>query len=246
MVGPVKRPGGLPDIIRETDRPIIIYQGPAPGQMDSASGNALGLLSWLALLSVCLGVVGFCYWRVWNPSHDLNQPSLIYKEGRPMGLAKQIEERTQINALAEGMASYLDRVRSDSLDRRRTRATHPLLSDPGGIDQLRREWDDMCLNVREGIYERRIGQLDAQLAELRRQRQLQAATPEAGRIDAKVQDLLRRRSDELVRRKTDADPALRCTPSAHAAVCTDRNGEAWCNPDRVQPREFVDKATWGR
>jgi hypothetical protein len=243
MVGPVKGSGGLPDIIRETDRPIIIYQGLPPGQGDATSGNSLGLLSWLALLSLCLGVVGFCYWRVWNPSHDGAVASLIYKEGRPLGLAKQIEERTQINALADGIGPYLDRVRADSLDRRRTRATHPLLNDPGGIDQLRREWDDMCLSIREGVYERRIGQLDARLAEARRRRALQPTATEAERLDAEMQALLRQRADEITRRRTDGDPALRCTPSAQAIACSEKNGEAWCNPDKVQAREFVDRAS---
>ncbi|KAF0187355.1 MAG: hypothetical protein IV086_05460 [Hyphomonadaceae bacterium] len=243
MVGPVKRPGGLPDIIRESDRPIIIYQGYPPNQQDAVAGNSLGLLSWLALLSLCLGVVGFCYWRVLNPAHDREQASVIYPEGRPLGLAKQIEERAQINARAEGLVAFLDRVRSDNLDQRRTRSTHPLLNDPGGIDQLRREWDDMCLSIREGIYERRIGQIEARLAELRRRRALTPDPAEAARLDGEVQGLLRQRSDEASRKKTDSDPALRCTPSAQATVCSEKNGEAWCNPDKVRPGDFVDKAT---
>ncbi len=243
MVGPVKRPGGLPDIIRDSDRPIIIYQGYPSYRPDALASSSLGLLSWLALLSLCLGVVGFCYWRVLNPAHDADQASLIYAEGRPLGLAKQIEERTQINARADGLVTFLDHVRTDNLDQRRTRATHPLLSDPGGIDQLRREWDDMCLSIREGIYERRIGQIDARLTEARQRRALLSDPAETARMEGEVQVLLRQRAEEVLQKRTDSNPALRCTPSAQAIVCSEKNGEAWCNPGKLAPRDFVDKAT---
>lgn len=237
---------GLPDIVRNSDRPIIIYQGAPPNQMEQAASNSLGLLSWLALLSLCLFIIGACFWNVWNPAHDPEQASPIYAEGRPIGLAKQIEERKQINALSADLVTYIDRVRADNFDRRRTRATHPLLSNPGGVDELRRAWDLKCQSVRDSIYDRRIGRLDARLAEAQRQRARQSNSLEAIRLDSEVQSLARQRNDELARRRADSDPALRCTPSALATVCSKSNSEIWCNPDKVRPQDFVEKATQRR
>jgi hypothetical protein len=234
---------GLPDIVRESDRPIIIYQGYPPNQMDAVASNSMGLLTWLALLSLCLGVIGFCTWRVLDPGHDSAQVSLVYPEGRPKGLSGQVEERKRINAMAEGIVPFLDRLRADNFDERRTRATHPLMSNPGGVDQLRRDWDQMCESIRAGIYERRIGQIEARMSVMRTQRLRQTDTAEAARLDGEYQALLRQRTDLLTARRTDSDPALRCTPAVLAPVCTEKSAEAWCHPDKAQPREFVGKAT---
>lgn len=234
--------GGLPDIVRNADRPIIIYQGGPPNQLDQAASNSLGLLSWLALLSLCLFIIGFCFWSVWNPAHDPNQASLVYAEGRPLGLARQVEERRQINKTADGVVSYLDRLRADNFDRRRTRASHVLFSGPGGIDELRREWDAKCQSVRESIYDRRIGRLDAQIAELQRQRARQSDAVQAARLDEDVQTLVRQRTLETANRRADSDPALRCTPSALAPLCAAESADPWCRPERAAPREFTGKA----
>lgn len=234
---------GLPDIVRESDRPIIIYQGYPPNQMDAVASNSMGLLTWLALLSLCLGVIGFCAWRVLDPGHDSAQVSLVYPEGRPKGLSGQVEERKRINAMAEGLVPFLDRLRADNFDERRTRATHPLMSNPGGVDQLRRDWDEMCESIRAGIYERRIGQIEARMSVMRTQRLRQTDTIEAARLDGEYQTLARQRTDLLTARRTDSDPALRCTPAVLAPVCTAKSTEAWCNPAKTQPREFVGKAT---
>lgn len=234
--------GGLPDIVRNADRPIIIYQGGPPNQLDQAASNSLGLLSWLALLSLCLFIIGFCFWSVWNPAHDPKQASLVYAEGRPLGLARQVEERRQINKTADGVVSYLDRLRADNFDRRRTRASHALFSGPGGIDELRREWDAKCQSVRESIYDRRIGRLDAQIAELQRQRARQSDAVQAARLDEDLQTLVRQRTLETANRRADSDPALRCTPSALAPLCAAESADPWCRPERGAPREFTGKA----
>lgn len=235
--------GGLPDIVRASDRPIIIYQGGPPNQLDQAASNSLGLLSWLALLSLCLFIIGFCFWRVWNPAYDASKISPVYTEGRPLGLARQVEERREINALANGLVTYLDRLRADNLDRRRTRASHALFSDPGGIDELRREWDAKCLSVREAIYDRRIGRLDAQIAELQRQRARQSDPAEGARLDGAVQNAVRQRTLEVANRRNDGDPALRCVPAAFAAPCAQDSADPWCRPERAAPEEFVAKAS---
>lgn len=243
MDEPEEAIGGLPDIVRNSDRPIIIYQGGPPSQLDQAANNSLGLLSWLALLSLCLFIIGFCFWRVWNPAFDPKQASLVHTEGKPLGLARQVEERRQINAQAGGLVSYLDRLRADNFDRRRTRATHPLFSNPGGVDELRREWDAKCQTVRESIYDRRIGRLDAQIAELQRQRARQADPAQAATLDQSLQALTQQRTMEISNRRTDADPALRCTPSAAAPPCADDSKATWCRPERAAPQEFVGKAS---
>jgi len=242
MDDPEEAISGLPDIVRNSDRPIIIYQGAPPNQLDQAAGNSLGLLSWLALLSLCLFIIGFCFWRVWNPAYDPSQVSPVHAEGRPLGLARQVEERREINALASDLVTYLDRVRADNFDRRRTRATHPLLSSPGGIDELRREWDAKCQSVREGIYDRRIGRLDAQIAEFQRQRARQSDPLEATRLDGALQGVIRQRTLEVTNRRTDGDPALRCVPSALAPLCARDSKDVWCHPERAAPQEFSGKA----
>jgi hypothetical protein len=227
----VDKDAALPEVIRDTNRPIIIYQGAPQSQLDALTGNSLGLLSWLALLSICIGIVIFSFWRVWNPGHDAKQYSPIYEEGRPLGLAKQVEERRRVNASVEGLIAYIDRIRLDNQDRRRTIATHPLMDDRGGLDELRREWDTMCRSVREGIYDRRLGQIDARIAELRRRQ-----GPETQMLE-----LLRQRRTVSEQRRTDSDPSLQCIPAAAADVCADGRKEPWCNPALTRPDDFIER-----
>lgn len=239
MPGPDDTLSGLPDTLRNSNRPIVIYQGGPPQHLDAPTSNALGLLSWLALITLCLGVVVFCAWSVWNPGHNQRQFSPIYTEGRPIGLAKQIEERRQVNDRAEGLIEFLGRVRANNFARRRAVLTHPLLTDREGLDELRQQWDAMCRNNRARIYDRRIGQIEARAAELRQRRWQTRDAAERGRIGDDLQSQQRQRNDEIERQRTDSDASLRCTPAAQAAVCSDSNDDAWCNPQLKQPREFI-------
>lgn len=233
---------GVPDTLRQSNRPIIIYQGAPQNDIDAIAGNSLGLLSWLALLSVCLGVTIWGAWTVWNPAHDRAAYSPIHAEGRPVGLSGQIEERRQINAQAAGLIEFLDRIRADTVERRRTAAVHPLMTDRGGIDDLRKEWDAMCRSIREGVYDRRIAQVEGRMLELRQRRGLERNPAELVRIDADLASLEVQRAAEVERRRTDSDPTLRCIPAAQANVCSNSNADAWCNPQLTRPNEFRDKA----
>ena len=242
MSGPDEILSGLPDTLRNSNRPIIIYQGGPEHQLDAPTSNALGLLSWLGLITLCLGAIVYCAWSIWNPGHDPRQFSPIYAEGRPLGLAKQIEERRQINESAEGLIEFLDRIRANNLARRRVILTHPLLTDREGIDELRQQWDTMCRNTRARIYDRRIGQLEGRAADLRQRRRRSTDPVERERFDMDLLSLQQQRNDEIERRRTDGDPALRCTPAAQANVCIDSDADAWCNPQLAQPGDFVDEA----
>jgi hypothetical protein len=233
---------GLPETLRNANRPIIIYQGAPQSEIDAVAGNSLGLLFWLALLSVCLVVTIHGAWSVWNPAYARGVYSPIYPQGRPAGLAKQIEERRQINTQAVGLIEFLDRIRADTVDRRRTNASHPLISDRGGIDDLRREWDAMCLSIREGVYDRRIAQLEGRILELGQRRGLERDPATLAGINADLFSLLQQRDAEVERRRTDSDPTLRCVPAAQAQVCSNSNADAWCNPQLSRPNEFRDKA----
>jgi hypothetical protein len=233
---------GLPETLRNTNRPIIIYQGAQQSEIDAIAGNSLGLLFWLALLSVCLGVTIYGSWSVWNPAYARGVYSPIYAQGRPAGLAKQVEERRQINAQADGIIEFLDRIRADTVERQRTAAVHPLMTDRGGIDDLRKEWDAMCLSIREGIYDRRIAQFEGRILELRQRRGLERDLATLASINSDLYSLQQQRDAEIERRRTDSDPTLRCIPAAQAPVCSNSNADAWCNPQLSRPNEFRDKA----
>ncbi len=233
--------GGLPEIIRDSNRPIIIYQGVAPGRLDPATSNAIGLLAWLSLLTVCLVVIALSSWAVWNPSHDETRYSPIYADGQPSGLANRVEERREINALASGLVQYVERIQADNFDRRRSNERHALIDGAAGIDALRSEWDETCRRVRARIYDRRIGDLDTRLSEARRQ--LRQAQDRAQRetLSASVAVLVQQRRDEAERRRTDSDPGLRCTPAASAPACSLTSQDPWCNPDIARPNEFAQR-----
>jgi chorismate mutase len=233
----------LPEVVRNANRPIVIYQV-APGyNLDVPTSNALGLISWLALLTVCVGAIVFSVWQVWNPGHDPRQFSPIYAEGRPLGLAGQIEERRQINQRADGLVGFLDRLRADRVITGRSAATHPLISDRDGIDDLRARWDTACRNIRARIYDRRLAQIDLRLSDLRAQRLRAGDSFARAKIDGDLKTMQQQRSDQVSRRLNDSDPALRCIPAAQAPVCEDANAAAWCNPKLSAPREFVDEVT---
>ena len=242
MADPEDILSGLPDNLRESNRPIIIYQGAPPNQIEALTGNSLGLLFWLALLSTFLAVIVFCFWRVWSPTLDASQYSPVYAKGRPEGIARRIDERALINQKAGGLVEFLDEIRADNIYRRRTKASHPLLNDRDGLDALRRDWDTMCNSRREAIYDRRIGQIEIRIAELRRQRSVERDQTQITRLDADLASLARQAFDENERRRTNSDASLRCVPASLAPVCTSSAEEPWCNPARTRPGEFLDKA----
>lgn len=239
--------GGVPDVVRNSNRPIIIYQGPPPGALETSTSNALALLSWLALLSVCLAGILFCVWQVWNPGYDKRQFSPIYAQGRPLGLAKQIEEREQINARALGLASYRDQLWATSHGRVRPEvAAPPLIGERDGVDDVRRQWDVMCNIIRTRLYDRRLAMIDARAAELRRQRALANTADERTRINGGLDDLQLQRAVLIENQRTDGDPALRCVPAAEAPACSASDPALWCNPSVARPNEFVEEAGYPR
>lgn len=233
--------GSLPDIIRDSNRPIIIYQGPPPGQLDPVTSNAIGLLAWLSLLTVCLVVIGLSSWAVWNPSHDDSQYSPIYAEGQPRGLANRAAERREINALTAGLVQYIERIQADNFDRRRTNEAHALIDGADGVDALRREWDTTCRRVRARIYDRRIGDLDTRLSEARRQLRQTQDPSQREALDASIAELVQQRRDQAERRRTDSDPALRCVSAASAPACSLTSRDPWCNPEIARPEEFAQR-----
>lgn len=243
MAEPDEHLSGLPDVVRNSNRPIIIYQGVPPGALDAPTSNALGLLSWLALLTVCLGAILFCMWQIWNPGYDRRQFSPVFPEGRPLGLARQIEEREELNEHAEGLLEFLDQLRSSRFSGARSSVAHPLITDRAGVDEARRQWDAMCNNIRARIYDRRLGQIAARAAELRRRRAVVSDPAERAQLDDDLRSLQQQRGDQIERRRTDSDPALRCVPAAEAPACSDSNADPWCNPELMRPREFVDQVS---
>ncbi len=232
---------GLPDIIRDSNRPIIIYQGAAPGQLDPVTGNAIGLLAWLSLLTVCLIVIGLSFWSVWNPSHEETRYSPIYADGQPLGLASRVNERREINAQTTGLVEYVERIQLDNFDRRRTNETHALIDGAGGVDALRREWDATCRRVRARIYDRRIGDMDTRLSEARRQLRQTQDPAQRATLDTNIAELVQQRRAEVDRRRTDSDPALRCIPAASAPACSLTSQDPWCNPEIARPDEFASR-----
>lgn len=233
--------GGLPDVVRDSNRPIIIYQGVSPGGLDPVTSNALGLLSWLSILTICLIAIGFSFWSIWNPGYDESRYSPIYAEGQPRGLANRVTERREINAATTGLLQYVDRLYADNADRRRTNEMHPLLNGADGVDALRREWDAACRSVRARRYDRRIGALDARLSQARRELRQTQDPAQRATIEANVAALVQQRRDEAERRRTDSDPVLRCMPAAEAPVCARDSEEPWCNPEIGRPDEFAER-----
>ncbi len=231
--------GAVPDIVRDSNRPIIIYQGIAPGQLDPVTSNALGLLSWLSLLTVCLVVIGVSSWSVWNPSRDETRYSPLYVDGQPRGLANRVEERRQINGLTAGLVQYVERIQADNFDRRRTNETHGLIDGADGVDALRREWDAACRRVRARIYDRRIGDLDTRLSEARRQMRQTQDPSQRATLEADIAALVSERRVHAENRRIDGDPALRCTPAASAPPCSLTSDDPWCNPEIARPDEFA-------
>jgi hypothetical protein len=233
--------GGLPDVIRDSNRPIIIYQGPPPGQIDPVTSNALGLLAWLSLLTICLIVIGVSFWTIWDPSRDPARYSPLNGEGQPRGVANQVTERREINRQTANLVEYLERIQGDNFDRRRTDETHPLIDGGSGIDTLRRQWDAACRRVRARAYDRRIGDIETRLADVERRLDLAQDPVQRAELQGTRNELIAQRRSELQRRQTDSDPTLRCTPAIEAPACSHANADPWCNPELGQPDEFNER-----
>jgi hypothetical protein len=238
MANPDDSTGGLPDVLRNANRPIVIYQGAPPPNEFQQVNSALGVLLWLALVTVCLVVAGAYAWKVWGGGHDRAHFSPIYAEGRPMGLMKQVEERREINGVAEGLNEFRDAIHADNLNGRITAETHRLITDAQGIDTLRRRWDALCEAVSARIFERRVGELDARAAALRQERTRAADPAELARIEGELLRLRAERNERYQQMRSGADPTLSCTPAAQARVCSGQQSEAWCNPQLERPDEF--------
>lgn len=233
--------GGLPDIIRESNRPIIIYQGPPPGQLDPVTSNALGLLAWLSLLTVCLIVIGVSFWMIWDPSRDPARYSPVNGEGQPRGLANQVVERREINRHTAGLIEYLERIQADNFSRRRTNETHALVAGATGIDALRRQWDQACARVQARVYDRRLGDIDTRLAEATRRLRATQDPLERAALETSIAELGAQRRSEVQRQRTNSDPTLRCTPAIEAPACSHANADPWCNPELHQPDQFNER-----
>lgn len=240
----------LPDILRDSSRPIIIYQGPPPSAyVDQRTNNALGLLAWLALITICLGIAAYSAWTIWNPTFDATRFSPIYAQGSPRGLTAQLEERREINSWAEGLVDFRDQLRAATDARRVVPPTHPLITDRQGIDldhqgidEVRRQWDAMCANIRARIYDRRFAVIDTRIAQLNRDRNraIDGGT-EQQQLDSQLEAARAQRADLAEQRRTDSNPTLRCMPAAQADVCSDNDQDPWCNPQLRREEEFADQ-----
>jgi hypothetical protein len=160
----------------------------------------------------------------------------------------QIEERRQINAWAEGVTAFRDQVRANNDAHRYAALSLPLITDHEGIDldhqgidELRRRWDGICASIRARIYDRRLEAVDMRAAQLRRRRSSAVDAAEQQNLDDALQSLVLQRADIVQRRRTDTDPALRCTPAVDADICSDSNNDAWCNPQLKRPEEFTEE-----
>ena len=227
--------GGLPESWRNSSQPIVIYQGGPPPGVESPTSNALGLLFWLAMITLCLGIGGFSAWAMWNPNHDKTTFSPIYAEGRPQGLYKQIEEREQVNQAAAGLSAFRDSIRRQNASSDRSALTHPLFtSEQGGVDALRREWDELCNTIRLRIYEDRLGQVADLIRQRQQQRALATNPDERRRLDG---ELIGLRDQQILlarERDTQSNPALRCTPAREADACQPSDHEPWCDGSGAQ------------
>ena len=233
-------PNTLPELLRQSNRPIIIYQG-GPPILEPRAGGALGLIAWLCLFTICLVVAASCFWMVWNPNFDRNQDSVVFAEGRPFGLMRQIEERRTINDSAAGLVDYLQRLR-DSHGFVGDAAAPAVLVDHDGIDDLRRQWDALCQDVRGRIYGRRIGRIDAQIAQLNQLRTQARDPDQRTSLNDQVRDLRQQRSDVLAEERQNSNPQLRCTLAAQAPACSDSSSDLWCNPQLARGEEFSGEA----
>jgi hypothetical protein len=223
---------GLPEKLRNSGQPIVIYQGVPPEQAAAqATNNALGLLFWLFLITLCLGVAGVSAWAMWNPNHASPNDrgrwfSPIYAEGRPLGLNGLIEERERINAAADGLSAYRDRVGA----RRDLNQPHPLITgSTDSIDTLRQQWDNGCRDIRRQIYQNRLEDLERSLLQLRRR--LAVTTVQAERTTLTEQRrVLEERQRETARlRDADGDPALNCVRAVEADACGRGDHDPWCD-----------------
>lgn len=221
--------GGLPDSWRTSSQPIVIYQGGPPPGAETPTSNALGLLFWLAMITLCLGVAGFSAWAMWNPNHDKDVFSPIYAEGRPLGLYRQIEERERVNETSAGLTEFRDAVRRQNSSSDRSAITHPLVTGEGGIDALRREWDELCNTIRFQIYEERLGQVGDLIRQRQQQRALATTTEERRLLDQELVNLRDQVTLLQRERDTQSNPALRCTPAREADACTPSDHEPWCD-----------------
>jgi hypothetical protein len=222
---------GLPENWRHSGQPIIIYQAPPPRDFDSATSSSLGVLFWLALITVCLTVAGVSVWTMWNPNHagmtdNKRWFSPIYAEGRPLGLNKLIEEREQISAAAAGLLQYRELARAG----REASQPHPLITGPSdSIDALRAQWDAGCRSMRRQIYQARINRIEADLLRVRRRLTIVANPADRAALAGEAQRIQETQRQNIRLRDADGDPSLSCTRAAQADVCSQNDHEAWCD-----------------
>ena len=240
MTEPEDNLNALPELLRQSNRPIIIYQA-GPPMLEPRAGGALGLIAWLALFTISMIVAASCFWMVWNPNFDRKQDSVIFSEGRPFGLMRQVEERRAINDSAAGLVDYLERLR-DGHGFAGDISAPAVLVDHDGIDDLRRQWDALCQNVRARLYARRIGRIEAQIAQLGQLRAQATDPDQRASLNNQVGDLRLQRANTLAQQRQNSDPALRCTPAAQAPACSDSSSDLWCNPQLARAEEFSGEA----
>ncbi|MBC7768209.1 MAG: hypothetical protein H7124_05430 [Phycisphaerales bacterium] len=223
---------GLPDKLRSSGQPIVIYQGVPPEQAAAqATNNALGLLFWLFLITLCLMVAGVSAWAMWNPNHANPTDrgrwfSPIYAEGRPLGLNKLIEERERINAAAAGLSEYRDDVSA----RRELRQPHPLITGTtDSIDTLRQQWDDSCRDIRRQIYQNRLDAIEANLLQLRRRIAVTTVPADRAALTEQRRTLEETRRQTMRVRDADGDPALSCVRAVEADMCGRGDHDPWCD-----------------
>jgi hypothetical protein len=223
---------GLPEKLRNSGQPIVIYQGVPPEQATAqATNSALGLLFWLFMITLCLIVAGASAWAMWNPGHANPNDrgrwfSPIYAEGRPLGLNKLIEERERVNAAVEGLGAYRDRVSA----RRELTQPHPLITGTtDSIDTLRQQWDNACSDIRRQIYQDRIDVIETNLLQVRRRLQAAPAADRPALLEERRRLEEQQRQTVRTRDNPSTDQELSCVPAALADTCGRGDHDPWCD-----------------
>ena len=67
--------GGLPEVLRSSDRPIVIYHAGPPPFADAPTSNALAQIFFLSLMTVCLIIAGVSHPSIGSVHGKDNRPT---------------------------------------------------------------------------------------------------------------------------------------------------------------------------
>jgi hypothetical protein len=186
-------PAGLPDAWRNAH--VVVYQGPPP-DAETPTRNALGLLFWLAMITLCLLIAGLCFMTIWGDK----------------GLIRQIEAQERITADSDPLLDYVEDLRRQNNELAMINLDGGVTEPPAltdlpqaitGIKDLRERFDRHCLEI--------AGRVRGDIEN--RQQGIREAL--ATNIGARERyDLL-----EQQRRLQEQLRSLQCAPARAAAEC---------------------------